>query len=466
MRTSLILGIALLSMMVFSGGSLGADLMTVDKGFSLNVPVETLEKRLTPIGTVVQAEEKKEKARYLVGNVDEARAIVITNAGEQQTFFRGKIGFMVLPDEREGSKLILTSLNLVSNGVPVNAESRSEKKVIGDSGVIGLNLVEPNYETAYDSRNGDLRAEFESTLHYSLIDEELGFIPAKSEEGDLFLSQTEMMAGSLEAKLPEKLEPSEKGLVAMDGVLYMELKRPVLGYLEGMTIYIDISKLYWSLTQPADIIKVQPVFIGTGPSDPAATGWAYNPMLTRVGDIWNRCGSVRCICFISNQPMYVNNNAYKVLNSEAEAASLRAEVNVVDAVEIFVVDQWDPYFDGGGACWSSGTASAKVVTCDQQLAVPCPMPAGLWGCSASAGGSCGDVNYYHLAHELGHAVNLLHPGDYRSGMVSGSSGSIMEPSGFCRDNPNVQSARNCCSASSPLFYSGRSICAGSPDIND
>jgi hypothetical protein len=43
----------------------------------------------------------------------------------------------------------------------------------------------------------------------------------------------------------------------------------------------------------------------------------------------------------------------------------------------------------------------------------------------------------------------------------------MEPSGFCCDNPNVQSARNCRNATSPLMFWGDLVpCFGIPDIMD
>lgn len=168
-----------------------------------------------------------------------------------------------------------------------------------------------------------------------------------------------------------------------------------------------------------------------------------------------------CITLRANQPIYINNNDYKLLTSvdvnPAEASALRAEVNVADAVEVFVVDRWDPLFDGGGATWSSGTASAKIITCDQQLNVPCPPPCGA--------GACGPVNNYHLGHELGHALNLGHPSDPGS-LAAATFGSIMEPSGFCADNPNVQSARNCRSATNPLLNWGRALCGKSTDIMD
>jgi len=459
LRTILQLGLALaVGLALTLGTGLGADLVMEKSPSLLKTPLDaSIGSRLSIVEPVEAAKEQEERY-FLVGTLDDIKAVIVTDAGEQQTSLKGEIVFATEPDERGDLSLVLTRLNLVSSGV-------ATKK--GESGVIGLNLAEPEYKGTYDSRTGHFSAEFDSTLHYAQIDEIMGYIPSKSEEGDLFLSYTESMGGKIEGRLPEGMKAADEGEVTMNAEIRLELERTVVGSLRSMVVYLDITKLWWYLeTSPSEILLVQPVFIGTGPSDPSATGTVYNTLLDGSAEIWDRCGTVRCIAIRSRTPVYINNNAYRVLNSEAEAAALRAEVNVADAVEVFVVEEWDPYYDGGGACWSSGTASAKIVTCDQQMAVPCPMPAGLWGCSVAEGGSCGDVNYYHLAHELGHALNLLHPGEYRSGMVAGSSGSILEPSGFCRDNPDVQSARNCRSASSPLLYSGRSTCTGSPDIMD
>jgi len=459
LRTILLLGLALaVGLVVISGTCLGADLVMEKSPSLLKSPLDVSIGKKLSTAEPVEAEKEQEKNYRLIGNLEDVKGVVTTDAGEQQTSFGGEIAFMAVPGDRGDLTLVLTGLNLVSSGVATKE---------GNSGVIGLDLVEPEYKASYDSRKGRFSTEFQSTLHYALIDEIKGFIPSKSEEGDQFFSYTESMAGKIEGSLPEGMKAADEGEVTMNAEIHLELERSVVGSLRDMVVYLDLTKLWWYLeTSPTEILLVQPVFIGTGPSDPSATGTVYNTLLDGSAEIWDRCGTVRCIAIRSRTPVYINNNAYRVLNSEAEAAALRAEVDVTDSVEVFVVERWDPYFDGGGACWSSGTASAKIVTCDQQMAVPCPMPVGLWGCSAGEGGTCGDVNYYHLAHELGHAVNLLHPGDYRPGMVAGSSTSIMEPSGFCRDNPDVQSARNCRSASSPLLYSGRSSCTGSPDIMD
>ena len=81
--------------------------------------------------------------------------------------------------------------------------------------------------------------------------------------------------------------------------------------------------------------------------------------------------------FVVNEPIYINNSAYRVLDNSSEATSLKAEVNVANAVEVFVVERMSTSLAcswGGGACFSSGTASAKIVSCDQQMSVPCPCP--------------------------------------------------------------------------------------------
>lgn len=390
---------------------------------------------------------------YLIANLDRAKAVVSLERGQKETTFEGEIAFQVIADEKGTLSLQLARLNLVSRGVAA---------VVGDSGVIGLVLADEGAGASYNLRTGELSSGFHTKLHYELIDRLKGFRRVESKETECiyFESYTEVMSGKLVGRLPEALQLADKGRVQLQAEIQLELAQPVVGALRRITVSF-VAYLDWVVLvefEPAEVLKVQPVFIGTGASDPTATGAAFNTLITRAVEIWNRCGTVRCTRLVANPPIYVNNDAYRVLQSEAEAANLRAEVSITDAVEVFVVERWDPIWDGGGACWSSGTASAKIVTCDEQLNVPCPPP-----CSGTA--YCGDVNYYHLGHELGHALNLAHPGPSGS-LASSTSGSLMEPSGFCRDNPVVQSARNCRNASNPLLSWGLATCEGSPDIMD
>jgi hypothetical protein len=423
------------------------------------------EVQLISPGSRITQTPSKAETYFLLGNIKDARGTIDTDRGTQQTSFSGEIALSLVLDEKGGQTLNLMRLNLLSPGVAT---------ANGQSGTIGLNLEEDSTKTNFERKSGQISSQFRSKLHYALIDKIKGFIPGGGKEEDVYYSYIETMSGQLDARLPQDLKLAEGSTASLDGEIVLTLDDPVIGALQNMRIIISIRDLWISITEPAEILNVQPVFIGTGRSDPTATGTVYPTLIRMAADIWNRCGTERCLTIRSNDPIYINDDGYRVIEGgrdaiiigTSEAYDLMDEVDVLDAVEVFIVERWDPFYDGGGATWSSGTASSKIVTCDQQLDVPCPPPSELWGCS---GGFCGDVNYYHLAHELGHVLNLCHPDPgepCRSGMSRGTANSILEPSGFCRDNPDVQSARNCRLASSPLLYWGRSGCTGVPNIND
>jgi hypothetical protein len=133
---------------------------------------------------------------------------------------------------------------------------------------------------------------------------------------------------------------------------------------------------------------------------------------------------------------------YFTLNIAAgEDATLRAEVNDSDCIEVFFVDTFDtPSTWGGGATFSSGLASAKVISSDDNSEGVC----------VPGGAAC---NRTHLAHELGHVMTLHHPGvgGIPPYMVNGSTGTLMCPSGFTADNPRRNSVANENNVNNPLF---------------
>ncbi len=399
---------------------------------------------------------------YLIGNLAEAAGTVATDKGSQRTGFSGSIGFRVVQSEK-GLLLYLFDLNLVSKGVS------TEK---GETGLLGLELFDAEQKAmSYDPRSGQASTEVRMILHYELIDRVKGFRQSETKgEMDIFAPFTEEMTGKVSVRFPEALKVAESGSVRAELDLTFELSSTVLGYVRSTTLAAKVVIDWVVLLRRAQYLRIQPVFIGTGATDPARTGTVWATLMARAHELWNKCGTVRCIKFSVNNPIYLNKPAYKVLETEAEAAALRAEVNVADAVEVFVVSRMDFVCSwGGGACFSSGTASAKIVTCDQQLSVPAPCP-----CTGFCPATCppcppcqtGAVNYYHLAHELGHALNLAHPPGPSGSLAASTVGSNLEPSGFCCDNPNVQSAKNCRNASNPLLYWGWATCTGTPDITD
>lgn len=125
---------------------------------------------------------------------------------------------------------------------------------------------------------------------------------------------------------------------------------------------------------------------------------------------------------------------YKSITSGAEETDLKNLVDDDDCIEIFFVESFTPEdLHGGGACWSGGQAHSKIITSDENA-------------------DCG-VDLTHLAHELGHVLNLKHPGGATSTRPAGTAGTLMCGSGWERDNPKRQSQENGDNAANPLLTS-------------
>lgn len=150
---------------------------------------------------------------------------------------------------------------------------------------------------------------------------------------------------------------------------------------------------------------------------------------------------------------YEVNAAWKTITADAqEEDDLRNSYDNPDCVEVFFVEHWDPEgAHGGGATWSSGTASAKIITSDE---------------------NDNGIDLHHLAHELGHAVGLKHPGSGCPDPVDcptlydGSSGTVLCGSGYENDNPDVQSQENGDNANNPLMTFPTLDLCENPDCAD
>lgn len=326
-------------------------------------------------------------------------------------------------------------MNLLATSV------RCEK---AESGLLSLGLrkcVKLEY-----SEDGKVQMEFEMNLHYPLIDRTEGYRPEQQKEPDNFIPFVDTVKGKLKGEFKPRLEdiPEEQLQERVKKPLKIQLKFDVElvaeKYWVKRLIADDIIAIVIIVVILQNVLNIQPVFIRSSPSDTSPTGWSFDTMMQSAKCIWRKC----CVFFNVLKPIYVDKGAYKVLNSLSEAISLLSEVNVDNAVEIFVVDRWDPIWDGCGASFSSGTANAKIVTCDEQLKVPDPN---------NPGSYLGAVNVNHLAHELGHVMSLDHPGVVVISPMtaSGTPNTVMEPSGFYADNPHQQSMHNCNNVASPLF---------------
>ncbi|MGI9604226.1 MAG: hypothetical protein ACR2QE_20275 [Acidimicrobiales bacterium] len=279
-------------------------------------------------------------------------------------------------------------------------------------------------EVEFDERTRELVTQFELNIDAPArwVGSQIDLDPENHTPGPAPVSTTAELRG----RFVTDLRPVDYRFETFDGQLEIRTPRALLDVIKVPILVVPVLiPMFWFRWAPRRQLCVQPVFIAASGLVPA-TGSDFYPGLARANEMWGGC----CLQFVAKcPPIYVQNQDYRV-STMTEATAFKDEVTVADAVEVFVVERLEPEETwGGGATFGSGTAAAKVVTGDNQL----------------------PLNRNHLAHELGHVLGLIHPGDQRAGVVAGCAGSVMEPSGFFADNPDLQCEANCHNASNPLL---------------
>ncbi len=392
------------------------------------------------------------KQNHLIAKLVNASAFVITNKGKQKSQINGELLFSISND-KETPKLTLDEANLIASTVEAKE---------GDSGQISLNLRNPS--VAKYSPDGTFEVSFQMNLHYPLIDKSKGYRKSEGKDLDYFVPFVDTIMGKIQGKFGEKLsfpmrEPTKEMRVPI--TLSLDLKAQEFPWVTQIVVQ-NVSIVGTVIIAFAffKTLPIQPVFIRSGPTDASPTGWSFDTLMQAAKCMWRKC----CIFFNVLPPVYVNKANYKVLDTATEIDNLRNEVTQSNAIEVFVADSMNQYFYanwGGGATFGSGTANAQIVTCDAQLRVPDPNNPGAY---------LGAININHLAHELGHVMGLQHPGvpTYPPMTGTGTANTVMEPSGFYKDNPHAQSGNNCTHLGNPLFsytlMPWASRCISNPEI--
>ena len=389
----------------------------------------------------------------IVANAD-IQARLLAGRGEIQ--LNGRLSaYLRVPDpKRYPNMMEVRGLNIAYFGVPQEAITGIKPRGKA-TGVLGFaaDPEKPQY-LKYDPQSGMVYGTVVGQIDLPQFAE---LAPAIGDEkGDDFRTRSQRATMRVQFALDDKanLYDKREGVEKRRSTMDMEIATApdydlrVSDYRIAIERFpVDVEIGWFPVIEVAQRLCVQPVRIGqlTVSGFPPVFQFNFSGdglAFGKPGAItqWNKADVV----FEWRDWMTVWNSSYMAF-SLGESAALRAEVDVDDCVEVFFVDTFTPsVFWGGGATYSSGLAGAKIISTDQNAA--------------------NGIDLTHLAHELGHALSLMHPGTGTA--KDGSTGTLMCPSGFNNDNPAINSQQNKDRVSNPLLTFALKIVTAGPDCTN
>lgn len=382
---------------------------------------------------------------HLVVNGD-VTAVLETADGPRQ--YSGRMnGYLTLSSESMENGARIEALNVALFGVDQRA--MTGRTVRGKpTGVVGFSAVtggDDGQRLRYDPQNrslvGRVKGRVDMPQFYEMaeleIDTEDDLIEVPTMEATL-----EVRIGVGEIRMSEaRAEPIEtrmKAEMSLDAA-----ESTVLGArsfdLAVRSEYLRAQLVFWPWIEIGRRLCVQPVrifsfsfpFFFHLSGDGLAFGQPGNDTQWAKADV----------VFTYRDWITLFQSQYSTLTSD-EVFDLLDEVDVDDCIEVYFVDRFSPQdMFGGGATAASGSASAKVVSSDENADFA--------------------VDLTHLAHEMGHVLGLPHP---TPANIS-STNTLMCPSGFNNDNPARNSQENKDNLSNPLLTFTIKLLTPGPDCN-
>lgn len=395
---------------------------------------------------LVHAKDGDEGKAVINGKIS---SILATQHGKAEISGRVSAFLRMAPEDVDRGRVRVGAFNVLYTGVP-QALISGRKSEIYETGNLGfaINVPEEGQYLEYDPQKLTLTGTISGSTSISQFDEI--HQPKDDGRGHDFDALTQGAKLRVQIFLDKPLDASIgsdkpmqfRGSMDMDMEVDAQGDYDIGGYrlINPNPQLIDLEIAWVIRLEVAKRLCLQPVrvsyFTYGGGWPPIFTahysgdGLAFG--LPGAQTEWGKADVV----FSVREWKTVFNVNYSTLTS-GEATALRATVDDDDCAEVFFVDQLSPNsMWGGGATWGGGTASAKIISSDE---------------NADHG-----IDATHLAHEIGHVITLKHPGEgfpnaSAPNRVDGSTGTLMCPSGFMNDNPQVNSQWNKDSVQNPLF---------------
>lgn len=395
-----------------------------------------------------QAQDKQETAATVNAAVTakltvDGKSVALKGRVQTQLAFQA--------DQLTRGEVRLSELNLTLFGLD-NQLITGRTAILAKSSPLGV-VQDPGTRATlrFDANKRVAQGDVAVLLDFAQLDEL--FEPKKSREpreDDFF--QTERQPGKLHVALQlDKPLATTTGRDIRTGSLSIKLEADPVFDASGLQIVRGYRIELVQTQIPIDIFTtiqfeagrrlcIQPVRIRSHWFD-IPTGLGLDFGMPGARKEWGKAD----ITFEVRDWITITNSAWKVA-SESEESAIRASVNVDDCIEVFFVQNFSPEsLHGGGATWGSGTANAKIITSD--------------------GNATFGVDLTHLAHELGHVLNMGHPGSPGS-LYNASTNTLMCPSGWHNDNPKRNSLANKTNASNPLLTNVIKIKGPAPDCTN
>ena len=393
----------------------------------------------------------------IVGNSELAASLAAGNAKERIT---GRVSFNLITNADEGAREVrVQNFNVAFFGVP-------QRLIAGNAplqeplGLLGFALASDKAQSLrYDVQRNEFVGELQLFADASFLN---AFAePARDARNDLFDTPTIPATANVRIVLDKPIGDQNREGQSVAGIMDLQVRTRgfkfrrfdlppfEISLLDRTRLRLEIAPFIWF--EIARKLCIQPVrlfrFNFTGRFPPSFTfqltgeGLPFGEPGLRTE--WRKADVV----FEIREWKTLFNSSFFV-TEESEMEALRALVDDDDCIEVFFVRDFSPQdLFGGGVTFGAGTASSKVISSD--------------------GNARGGIDLTHLAHEVGHVMGLRHPGAASTATATaGSTGTLMCPSGFLRDNPRVNSQQNEDLLQNPLFVFAIKLRTPGPDCQN